>query len=648
MYDPLANAFANSSSSSSSQTAPAPAWPATSHNPFADGVILPKPSSPKPPGTPEKPPHTGLQGGPANPYGKEPQVYGQPPSGMVSPQNNGNGKFERGEPYLRVRITGLDRNRRDILVRLDAQTNLPNFTGTTYRNVSRSYAEFQRFAEQITYSNPQTIVPALPLAQTSAPSDEEDDRLVKVMLQRWFTRISEDPILMRDEEMRSFIESDFGYQPTVRAKRKTSSGFSLLKRGAPDEDEELITARLELTRLEGEFFDAAKAVDKLSRARKALAATHTEMGNRLINVATAEAHQPLAVAFRKLGRVMHSFGDVDQAQAASEVVILGDSLGYQGLNAKSAKETLQQRSQVLEEYQSAVKASISKRRNIERLKSSSNIRPERVDEALEELEEATKYEQILAKRVDGISQNLHKALHTHSRHTHEDITHSLIEHVRTSVLYEKQLLKDLESLRQDFASINKRAVDVRAPVTSPQASLAAIGAPIRTVSAPDLQRTSQEGQRPPIGPPQPSAAHPNGSTAPNSPQMAHPGRLDGTQSMFVGPSASAQPGITPEGGQRPAPLSPSFVAQRAVFGAASSASAPTSPLAGPSSAHDPLGAQAPYPQSPGAPGPAGIHARPGQFGSAGQTNSMARSMYVQPTRSRLDAREAAAKLANFL
>lgn len=124
MYDPLANAFANSSSPSSSitpQTAPVPAWPATSHNPFADGVILPKPSSPKPPGTPEKPPHSGLQGGPTNPYGKEPQVYGQPPSGMVSPQNNGNAKFERSEPYLRIRITGLDRNRRDILVRLDAQ-----------------------------------------------------------------------------------------------------------------------------------------------------------------------------------------------------------------------------------------------------------------------------------------------------------------------------------------------------------------------------------------------------------------------------------------------------------------------------------------------------------------------------------------------
>jgi predicted metal-dependent peptidase len=79
--------------------------------------------------------------------------------------------------------------------------------------------------------------------------------------------------------------------------------------------------------------------------------------------------------------------DIDQAESIGECVILGDSLGYQGLNARSAKETLQQRTTVLEEYQAAVKTAISKRRGIERLKASSNIRPERVDEALEDLEE---------------------------------------------------------------------------------------------------------------------------------------------------------------------------------------------------------------------------------------------------------------------
>lgn len=88
------------------------------------------------------------------------------------------------------------------------------------------------------------------------------------MLQRWLSRVCDDPILATEEEVRSFIESDFGYQPTPNTRKKTSSGFSLIRRGVPDEDEELQRARFELTKLEGQFFDAAKAIDKLARSRK--------------------------------------------------------------------------------------------------------------------------------------------------------------------------------------------------------------------------------------------------------------------------------------------------------------------------------------------------------------------------------------------
>lgn len=120
---------------------------------------------------------------------------------------------------------------------------------------------------------------------------------------------------------------------------------------------------------------------------QALATAHSAMGDKLINVASTEAHLPLGSALRKFGRVWHSIADIDHAQSISECVILGDSLGYQGMNARSAKETLQMRTGVLEEYQAAVKTTISKRRQIERLKASANIRPERVDDALEDMEE---------------------------------------------------------------------------------------------------------------------------------------------------------------------------------------------------------------------------------------------------------------------
>lgn len=131
------------------------------------------------------------------------------------------------------------------------------------------------------------------------------------------------------------------------------------------------------------------------------------MGNKLVNIATTEAHPPLGNALRKLGRTWHSVADLDHAQAISECVILGDSLGYQGMNARSAKETLQMRTGVLEEYQSAVKTTISKRRQIERLKASSNIRPDRVDEALEEIEEVSDiFVSLISFRYNGLSRQI--------------------------------------------------------------------------------------------------------------------------------------------------------------------------------------------------------------------------------------------------
>lgn len=114
MFDPLsstASVFADGSDT--------PPWPTTPHSAHAPIPNLRRAPSPSVPPTPDKGPTPGL-------YGKEPQIYGQPDAGLISPRDtvglNG-AKYEKPEPYLRVRITGLDRNRRDILLKLDAQVS---------------------------------------------------------------------------------------------------------------------------------------------------------------------------------------------------------------------------------------------------------------------------------------------------------------------------------------------------------------------------------------------------------------------------------------------------------------------------------------------------------------------------------------------
>lgn len=112
MFDPLSSTssiFANADDHST------PPWPTTPHSPHEPIPNLRR--APSPSVTTHKIPSDGL-------FGKEPKIYGAPEPGLISPQTTigSNGvKFEKSEPYLRVRITGLDRNRRDILFKFDAQ-----------------------------------------------------------------------------------------------------------------------------------------------------------------------------------------------------------------------------------------------------------------------------------------------------------------------------------------------------------------------------------------------------------------------------------------------------------------------------------------------------------------------------------------------
>lgn len=371
-----------------------------------------------------------------------------------SAEGNG-GTGELG--FVRVKVVGLEKNRRDIYVKFNAESNLPTYRSKTYRSVSRPFSSFEALHLALSVSNPQTIIPALPLSQSSAATEEEDDRIVKLEFQRWFGRVCSDPAVKNDEELRGFIEGEFGYTPSTSLRRKTPSSFHFPRgsRAADEQDDPLSVAKAATTRLELTFSETSKVISSLAKARKAVGAGYGDVGERLVGFSATEVYGPLANGWKRLGRSMRVLGDLQGALATAELVTLGDALNYQAANAKSAKETLISRDVILSEHRSAVKATRSKRDIIERLKNSSSIKAERVDDALDELEDAKKYETLLAQRLQNISSTLQPSLRTHSRNAHEDVFAALLDHARSSLLYERQVLKELELLRPELAGIKK-------------------------------------------------------------------------------------------------------------------------------------------------------------------------------------------------
>lgn len=154
------------------------------------------------------------------------------------------------------------------------QTNLPKFRTTQFRDVRRTHSEFVKLADHLISSNPEALVPAVPPALTSAGAGtDEDETRVKASMQRWLNSVCSNDVLMRDEEMVFFVESDFGYSPVVKMKQPaTGVRRKVLKQFAPPPDDtpELHEARPVVKLFYLGSLDTGQKLEKVVKARRGL------------------------------------------------------------------------------------------------------------------------------------------------------------------------------------------------------------------------------------------------------------------------------------------------------------------------------------------------------------------------------------------
>ncbi|CAG8784874.1 4736_t:CDS:2 [Gigaspora margarita] len=360
--------------------------------------------------------------------------------------------------YLRISITTLDKNRRDPVFKFKAITNLPRFKHTSYSHLERTYNEFERLYNSLSYSNPECIVPALPFSATSYQGTEEDERRVKNAMQQWVNRVSMNPILCHDEELRSFIETDFAFIPATKPRKRSGSFIFSFSSEVKDDDMDLAQAKSTSHALEGHFIEISKNVQKLAKSRKGLAICNSEVGIKSHALGTVEKHPPLSNGLRRLGKTLQIISELQKSQAISEAAALGDFFSYYAVNARIVKETLSNRLRIISEHENAVKETISKKRYMERLKSSTSIKTDKVDEALKDFKYAENYEQNLDARVKRVTKNLHSELQNYENNRTQDFIKSIKEYVNKQIMFEKQQLKELENLRPDINAITKRNV----------------------------------------------------------------------------------------------------------------------------------------------------------------------------------------------
>ena len=157
------------------------------------------------------------------------------------------------------------------------KTNLPKFRTTQVRDIKRTHSEFVKLADHLISSNPEAFVPAVPPALTSAGAGtDEDEARTKSLMQRWLNYVCGNDVLLRDDEMVFFVESDTGYSPMIRMKQPaTGVRRKVIKQFAPPPDDtpELHDARPIVKQFYLGTMDTWHKFDKVVRSRRCMHAS---------------------------------------------------------------------------------------------------------------------------------------------------------------------------------------------------------------------------------------------------------------------------------------------------------------------------------------------------------------------------------------
>ncbi|EAT78730.2 protein sorting-associated protein 17 [Parastagonospora nodorum] len=396
------------------------------------------------------------------PQSQQPQqAQQQAPTQGQQPQRYHGTRPQRQQQHykLQAKVTGLERNgKKDPVLRFDVYTNLPKFRTTQFRDVRRLHSEFVKLGEHLISSCPEAIVPAVPPATTSAGAGtDEDEARLKASLQRWLNIVCANDILIRDEEMVFFVESDFGYSPVVRRKQPaTGVRRKVIKQFAPPPDDtpELAAARPIVKAFYLGTMEAEQKLEKVVKQRRNLGVAESDLGAKFAALHVQETHVGLSHAYKKLGKVIQATGDFHAAQGTAEATTLGDPLQYHSSDAFIAKETLTNRHILLRELLQAQSQTKSKLTAADRLKASSSVKRDKVDEAITALEEARSHEQYLTTKAQRVTANLLQEQRKWFGRTAHDMKQALREYVIREIESERRTLATLESVRPDIRAID--------------------------------------------------------------------------------------------------------------------------------------------------------------------------------------------------
>ncbi|CCH58059.1 hypothetical protein TBLA_0A02600 [Henningerozyma blattae CBS 6284] len=383
---------------------------------------------------------------------------------------------ERKEPKLslKVRVTKIERagttsnQQENPSIIFDVSTNIPTFRRKLYRNIKKTYEEFNNFFKYLNGSLPESFIPSIPPPYTNYGIENHEDfaKLLK-NFQEWFNRIAMDQLILRKEELAFFIESDHSTYIPISKYKLPATGLKrkTLKQLSPPYDEviELSEFRPYVKSLHWISKDLQSKIVKSSRSRKSLGTNESNFGHGFMALKdlnqikqnsnsvnkTNTASNAENQLYKRFGKVINAVGNIDSIIATLDMSTLYDGLEWIVKDTYVVKEALTNRHLIMRELLNAQSNTKNKQETAKKFRSKRDINPLKVDESYRQLKEASDYEKKLTFKLQRITLNLKYEKENWLNWYKKKLHQSIKEYTVQKINYERKKLTILEKIRND-------------------------------------------------------------------------------------------------------------------------------------------------------------------------------------------------------
>ncbi|KAI9495485.1 hypothetical protein BDB00DRAFT_813514 [Zychaea mexicana] len=387
-------------------------------------------------------------------------------------------------PQLYLQITTVDYNRTDPVFWIQALTTLVKYRHKQ-RRIPRYYSELEKLYGHLTATLDDVYIPVLPICprakydkqkrmlsrhwwvelvsgnenNNNYDDDEDDDHdhdgrrqnglpNPDIKIQHWLDRIASHERIQQSEGLREFVESDVGFRPQLN-KKKTSKSKRRHSATIRNEDLEpefwLLSEQIDAFRLY--LGHLQPCLSRVAREQKGSAQAWMELASMWITYGGMERHPELFVIYKYIVKACQQVHSIELLQEISLNETLGEEVDYQIKNAMNAQGIMTRRLSALSDYFASRKRTESSLRNVERLKSSSNIDRDQANDAIAELEYARLVEHDALQRYERVDSHYDEDLEKRYKpQTANDMITSIRDYAKSQLILERQKLAAWQSM----------------------------------------------------------------------------------------------------------------------------------------------------------------------------------------------------------